>query len=402
MLSRCYINNGKELCNLIPAISREPVIGVDTEFMRNSKYYPVLSLIQISSSSSIYVIDALTIRDLTPLNHLFENPDQIKVIHSSVNDLEVLEHSLSTKMSSVFDTQIAASFCSLQYQMGYDTLVSYFYSTVLDKKYQRCNWLSRPLSEDKILYAGNDVLYLIQLYHDMKKQLDACGYYSYLEEECRDIIENKPWNNFSKYIARSTKILCGAKTKEKLSLHNQDEFYDIVKIRKAMVIKDLLSLRERVAIDNNVRRTLIMSDKNIVDIASLRSNKGRDKVHSVIRKILQNNRYMSDQTNCTKVVDIVLMDRAEAVQKKKEKMVILKNFAPKEKEYYEKLRTLLERVSKESGISKELISTREDMVKFIRFVVLGMGEIQNIKILNGWRKEVIGTKALERFGRVGL
>ncbi|WP_339045458.1 ribonuclease D [Candidatus Mesenet endosymbiont of Agriotes lineatus] len=164
------INRTTELriiCEKLKA--RQPeFIAVDTEFIKDNKsYYFKLCLIQISCSGISFVVDVLSNElDLLPLAQLLLNTKIIKMFHGCRQDLEVLFTVFSEAISPIFDTQIATMFCYYYENfVGYSKLVEQIKGVRLNKKkLKSSNWLKRPLSEEQIEYALNDVTHLYDLY----------------------------------------------------------------------------------------------------------------------------------------------------------------------------------------------------------------------------------------------
>ena len=117
------INTDIKLQNIITNLKDSSVIGLDTEFIRESTYYPQLALLQLSDNSNNYCIDILEIQDNQPIADLLRNEDIIKVIHSSKQDLEVLYHYFGCYPINLFDTQIAYNLLSPEISISYSNLV---------------------------------------------------------------------------------------------------------------------------------------------------------------------------------------------------------------------------------------------------------------------------------------
>ena len=184
MDAKSMITTASELVQVCDAIRQSDWVGLDTEFLRTQTYFPRLCLIQLSTSDGQFCIDPLAIEDLGPLNALLQNSDIVKIIHSSRQDLEALDLRLSDPLCNLYDTQIAAAFCSVESQVSYAFLVDKVCNVRLDKAHTRTDWHVRPLSVAQLHYAIDDVRYLGQLKHYFDQKLREVGRLEWHRQEC--------------------------------------------------------------------------------------------------------------------------------------------------------------------------------------------------------------------------
>ena len=180
-------NRFSELCERWRSL---PFIAIDTEFIRTNTFYPKIGLLQIADHSECYLIDPLHIEDWSCFEDLLAEPNCTFVIHSCGEDLNLLSTSIGNVPHSVFDTQIAAAFLDMGYSVSYQALVAKLLNTDLTKDETRSNWLNRPLSKAQLLYAANDVCYLLQLQAMLYEQLAAKGKLSWLKSECKFLVDS--------------------------------------------------------------------------------------------------------------------------------------------------------------------------------------------------------------------
>lgn len=176
-----YIDTDQALALACDTIRLSKVICIDTEFHRETTYYPELALIQISTGEQTVCIDPLPISDFTPFLSLLTNTDVTKVLHASQQDLEIFNHLFNTLPSPIFDTQIAAGLLGYGDQIGYAALMKKELNIDIDKSQTRTDWMKRPLSREQLLYAANDVYYLAKAYPKMVQQLDALNRLEWLQ-----------------------------------------------------------------------------------------------------------------------------------------------------------------------------------------------------------------------------
>ncbi len=166
-------------------------LGIDTEFLRVRTYYPLLCLIQCRTEDDEFCVDTLAIDDLSPLQRLFGNPDIVKILHSGRQDVEALDQRLKQPLVHVFDTQIAASFCGLDEQAGYASLVESICQVTLAKSHTRADWSRRPLSQELLQYAMDDVRYLRPIQMFLQDRLAVSGKLQWHQCECRRTFGNR-------------------------------------------------------------------------------------------------------------------------------------------------------------------------------------------------------------------
>lgn len=163
--------------------SEAGVIGIDTEFVRESTYYPRPGLIQVADDKGVLMIDPLRVSELGPLAGVLTEPRITKLMHSCDEDRDVLELLTGVTPLGVFDTQLAAAFVGYGFSPGYGHLVERLLDVVLDKGLTRSDWLRRPLSAPQLHYAALDVAYLSGLHERLSRELAALGRLAWFEEE---------------------------------------------------------------------------------------------------------------------------------------------------------------------------------------------------------------------------
>jgi len=178
-----YIDKPEQLTELCNRIIQEPWIALDTEFLREKTYYPVFCLLQIATPEWVVCVDPIALPDLSELFDVINNTAITKVLHSCRQDLEIFYKLTGKVTSPVFDTQIAAPLLGFQENPGYAMLVSSFMNINLSKAYTRTDWSVRPLSEEQIQYAADDVIYLCKIYQIMCQKLEALGRLDWLEKD---------------------------------------------------------------------------------------------------------------------------------------------------------------------------------------------------------------------------
>ena len=178
------ITSTDQLADICARMAAHKDIAIDTEFLRETTYYPKLCLVQIASPDEAAAIDPLADGiDLSPLVGLLSDANTTKVFHAGKQDLEIFFRMMGELPKSIYDTQIAAMVCGLGDQVGYDKLIQHILSITIDKSSQFTDWSRRPLSPRQYRYALDDVIHLERAYHILKDRIDSAGRQHWLTEE---------------------------------------------------------------------------------------------------------------------------------------------------------------------------------------------------------------------------
>ena len=256
-----FIDSETKLDETLKEISTEKIIGIDTEFDWRNTYFPNLSLLQISTYEKIFLIDCLGINSLFKLEQLFENNEIIKVFHAVRSDVTVLSSSYNLKVTNCFDIQVAEKFLSKDDLKSYAKIVLKYMGLKIDKSETNSNWLKRPMTENQINYAANDVRYLIKIYKKQKKILEKKNAYFTV----RDLTKKEVNLGLQKlYLPRLRKL----KSQKKIE-------------------KDLFMWRENIAMERNVPPSYIFKDKYFKKILKVFDE---DISKDIIYEVLKNER----------------------------------------------------------------------------------------------------------------
>lgn len=163
------------------SLQKENLIAIDTEFDWRNTYYPILSMIQISTYDHIFLLDYLKWKDLDFLKRFLEKENKKIIFHSSRSDTTVLSSNINLKIKNSYDIQIGEKFLTKGLGLSYGSLVETYFGIKLEKGETNSNWLKRPLSDSQIQYAAQDVEFLIGIYKIQKKQLNKLGFLDEVE-----------------------------------------------------------------------------------------------------------------------------------------------------------------------------------------------------------------------------
>jgi len=358
------ITTNQDLLDLCTQLQTHDYVTVDTEFMRESTYWPDLCLIQIASDAQEAIIDPLADGlDLAPLFDLMNNPNVLKVFHAARQDIEIF-HKLSGKIPApIFDSQVAAMVCGFGEQVSYSMLVKKITNQELDKSSRFTDWAKRPLSDKQLKYAIGDVTHLRDIYKKLKKDLERNNRAAWLEEEMRTLTSSETYCIEPKDAWKRLKMR--------------------VKSRRALgLLVELAEWREALAQKANIPRGRVLKDDALFDIA----NQAPQNV-----KELGQLRTVSEGFARSDKGKQVL----EAVKRGKNKDIEdippLKKGTPLDAQAMavcELLRVLLKAVAAKNGVAPKMIATANDLER------LALSDTAKIQALKGWRYDLFGKDAL--------
>jgi len=355
------ITDATDLVAFVEIISSSPWLALDTEFMRESTYYPELCLIQIATENASACIDVLSLEHIDPLISLLEKPDQIKIFHSCRQDLEVLFATYNLIPQPLFDTQISASILGLDEQISYAELVSQTCNVQLDKSESRTDWKKRPLTQAQIDYALDDVNHLGTLYLELIETLRTKDRLYWLEEECEQLIQP------SNYSISPDEAWTFVKGFGKL---NAKQFYYLRKIAH---------WRETRAQSKNLPRRWLLADPIILELCML----DLDEVsHDVVSALLEELAPKSKRHSTS---------LAEILQQPIPENEISQLQVPEDNRLSKEQRQLIKQLMEITrhkaatiNTSASLLANRKSLVN----LVLG----KHSKVSSGWRKNEIADE----------
>src|SRR5215510_14807476 len=178
------ITTTDQLAAACTRMARHPYVTVDTEFLRETTYYPLLCVAQMASPDEAVVIDALADGiDLSPFFELMADEKVIKVFHAARQDIEIVWNLAQKIPHPIVDTQVAAMVLGYGDSISYDQLVQRITGDTLDKSHRFTDWTRRPLSEAQITYALSDVTHLRDVYLKLGSDLERQHRSNWVEAE---------------------------------------------------------------------------------------------------------------------------------------------------------------------------------------------------------------------------
>lgn len=349
-----YITSQAQLDELVALIKKTRIAAIDTEFTRQTTYYPILSIIQIAVKTpdkhkKIFIVDCLEKIDLSGFYAVMNDPEIVKILHSATQDLQIFHHKSGLQPHGVIDTQILANFCGYGFNVGYSSLVEKLFHESLDKKQQRSDWQHRPLSKKQIEYALLDVLYLEEIYEKFFEILAARNQVSWFFEEMQNFTQkilNKSEDNLTKNFSFRHK-----------------------NARQIMQIKNLVSWRESWARKVDVPRQHLLKDEVIDKIVS-----GQKVELNFSKKMLQEMEEILEKLD-------EHPDRDPADKKT--------FMSSRQKNCYQEAKKLISKIADRGNFKEQFLLTSSDLQKAIC-----EPELFN-EVITGWRHQLFG-KELEQ------
>jgi len=359
------IESTEELSAACARLAHHPFITIDTEFIRETTFWPELCLVQVASTDEAVLIDPLAKGiDLAPLFNLLADKNVLKVFHAARQDIEIFYKLTGKVPEPVFDTQVAAMVCGFGDAIAYDQLVKRISGAHIDKSSRFTDWRQRPLSDRQLSYALADVTHLRDVYADLHERLKS--------------------ENREHWVAEEMGVLTAPETYD---LKPEDAWTRLkLRVRKPVelqILKNIAAWREREARSRNQPRRRILKDDAIYEIAQqqpqtpealarLRSlNKGIER-SSIAAPLV---RAVTDALEMDKD-DLPAIPRPPASPEGTSAAVDL-------------LRVLLKLAAEEHSVAQKIIATTDDLEQ-----IAIHGDQADIAALKGWRREVFGEKAL--------
>jgi ribonuclease D len=366
------ITTTSELAAVCARLAKHPVITVDTEFLRETTYYPLLCVVQMASPEEAVVVDALAESiDLQPFFALMADEKVLKVFHAARQDIEIIVHQAKIVPHPIFDTQVAAMVLGYGDSIAYDQLVERITGHRPDKTHRFTDWSRRPLTKEQMHYAVSDVTHL----RDVFAALDAD-----LKKRSR-----------SDWVSEEMEVLTSPRTYD----FHPERAWERLKTRvrkpkELAVLMEVAAWREQEAQSRDVPRSRVLKDDAVGDIATHAPN-NLEKLANLrsLPKGFDRSKWGTD------IVAAVQrgLARDPATLPKLEKPRNNSNGAA----IVELLKVLLRMTSERHAVASKVIATVDDLEQ------IAADDQADVAALHGWRRELFGEAALSlKHGRLAL
>jgi ribonuclease D len=356
-----FIDTADDLHELCQAMKKAPWLAMDTEFLRETTYYPKFCLLQIATLDWVACIDPIALEGkMDELFGIINDPTIIKIMHSCHQDVEIFYQLSGQLPQPIYDTQLVAPLLGYQENPGYAMLVSGFLNINLSKIQTRTDWSQRPLSTEQIKYAADDVIYLAKIYCMMEEQLKELGRENWLKEDFEKLL------NPDLYDIPAEKAWLKIRGKNKLTG------------KQLAIVQVLAEWREKAAKKSDKPKNWIVRDEHLVDMAKLQPTTVRDL--SKIRGVTAGFIRRSGQKICELIAiaqdlpTLKVKTKAKSGKKNQKQEAIL-----------DILSGIVRLRASENSLNPIVLATRKDLEAFIE------GN-ENCVVLNSWRYIMVGEE----------
>jgi ribonuclease D len=352
---------------------RADFVAVDTEFMRERTYWPILCLVQVAGPDEAAAIDALAPDiDLEPLLALMADPRILKVFHAARQDIEIFFNLMAAVPAPLFDTQVAAMVCGFGDAASYETLVAKLARAQLDKSSRFTDWAQRPLTERQLHYALSDVVHLRTVYERLQQQLAENGRTHWFAEEMAALVDP------ALYRADP------AEAWRRFRLRGR------VEPRFFAVLQEVAAWREAAAQRRNLPRGRIIKDEAVQEIAS-----HLPKTIEALARARSLGKGVAEGKLGGEILDAVR--RGLAAVGKVAPPPPRADAPPGRGAILELLRVLLKYRCDEHQVAQKLIASADDLEE------IAADDDAVVPALSGWRYDIFGKDALAlKHGRLAL
>lgn len=373
MQDAMLITSPSELAAVCARLAKHPFVTVDTEFLRETTFWPKLCVIQLASPDEAVAVDALAPgMDLQPFFDLMVDPAVVKVFHAARQDVEIVWHLAKRIPAPLFDSQVAAMVLGYGDSISYDQLVQRTNGTQLDKTSRFTDWSKRPLSEAQIAYAIADVTHLRDIYVKLTGELKKRGR--------------------SEWVAEEMGVLTSPETYRQEPERAWERFRNRVrKPREMAVLLEVAAWREREAQARDVPRSRVLKDDHLIDIAMT-----APKSAEALGAMRSTPKGWERSRDGAAVVEAV----QRGLARDPKTLPAIERHRPQSQAQsatVELLKVLLKMVAEKHHVAAKVIATSDDLDR------IAEDDEADIAALKGWRREMFGENALAlKHGKLAL
>ncbi len=353
-------------------MARHPFITVDTEFLRETTYYPLLCVAQIASADEAVVIDALAPGvDLAPFFALLADEKVVKVFHAARQDIEIVWNMAKIIPHPIFDSQVAAMVLGYGDSISYDQLVQRITGDVLDKSNRFTDWARRPLTDAQVTYALSDVTHLRQVYIKLAADLEKRRRTNWVEAEMGILTSPETYR------------MDPANAWERLKSR-------VRKPKELAVLMEIAAWREREAQTRDVPRSRVLKDDVLGDIAT--------QAPTSIEK-LGHLRSLPKGFERSRWGEAIVEAVQRGVDRDPKTLPRFERFRPAQNgaATVELLKVLLRMTAESHGVAAKVIATVDELDR------IAADDEADVPAMKGWRRELFGDKAIAlKHGKLAL
>jgi len=358
------ITNSADVADFCARAAKSEFVTVDTEFVQEKTYWPILCLIQIATREEAVAVDPLAKGiDLGPVYDLMRNTSVLKVFHSASQDMQIMFNASGGMVEPVFDTQIAAMVSGYGDQPAYATLVQRIVGETIDKRSQMTDWARRPLTENQVDYAIGDVTYLIDVYDKLNDELEDAGRTTWAHEEMGHLRNKDLYDVDPRELWRKVRLRRPTR-------------------RALAVLREITEWREVSAQNRDIPKGWICRDEALAEIAL-----NTPETPAALERVRGVNERFANGRDGRALLEAVQTgldvpddecpdpEKGRPPLRGHETLVAL-------------LQALLKLRSDENGVAAQLIANRKELDR------VATEDEPDVRTLSGWRREIYGNDAL--------
>jgi ribonuclease D len=358
-----------EIERLAARAREEGRLGIDTEFMPEGRYRPLLCLVQVCVGDEIVVLDPVEndLGDPSALAEVLADPAIEIVLHAGRQDVAILRRAWRTTFANVFDTQVAAGFAGFSAQAGYTGLLHDVLKIRLAKSASFTRWDARPLTPEQIRYAREDVEHLLPLADELQRRLEERGRLEWAREECVAIANATDERDPQEAWRRLPRI-SGLDPRERARA------------------RELAAWRERTAAAEDRPVGSVVRDPTLVELAKRGPHNAKE---------LSQIRGAGPDVVRRRARDILAaLERGRAAEPIRLEEGERLATDPMDGPTIALAEALVRARAQEAGLAYELIAARADLAPIVVAARRGKDE-PDVRTLRGWRRELVGAELLE-------
>lgn len=357
-----YVDDGTGFERALSLLSGSSVLAIDTEFMRERTYYARLCLVQMATATDVCVIDALALGDrLQELAPVLADPSSVKVFHAGSQDIEVLLRATGVTPAPVFDTQVAATVAGFPTQVGYGQLVHDLLGITLDKADTFTDWAKRPLSEEQLRYAEEDVRHLPRIYDSLRARLEREGRLAWLAEDFERLADPATY------------------TVDPREQYRRVKRASSLDARSLAVLREVAAWRETEAQRRDIPKRWLLSDESLIEIARRRPKDAASlaAIRGVSDRLAK--RESAGLLAAVRAGEAVPEDRLPRLPRRRRPATDAQPIA-------DVLSAVVRLRAREHGVATTLLATRDELERFAQ------GEREGHPLASGWRHAIVGAE----------
>ena len=360
-----FIHQQQDLQNVLNLMDQSSIYGLDTEFIKVDTLWPKLGVFQINISGKVYLLDGAAL-DLSEFWNKLFNAQQ-NIFHACSEDIDLIYHYAQQKtLKNVFDTQVGMSFLGHGLQVSYQNALKTMLDVDIEKDQTRSDWLARPLSPEQLMYAANDVEYIMQLSEKVKAELSGKHLLDCALEDCRNLTHE-----------------IGQETPMAMLYHDVGNYRNSRK--QLMQLQQLAVWREQMVKALNQPRSFILKNATMLDL-----------VEKNPRNHFQLSAVKGIRPNIVREHGKTILDLLKFLPEQDEwPLRMARPIRHSSKDIADRVESVIANVSEETAVPKEVLMRKKWLNALYQHVVFHNDEQDLPGYLLGWRYDLLAKPLID-------